>query len=240
MTDLIDRDRVQSSGDFDVSDGYVNLLGAENRSNGFGQNIMQSAFYPLIYRPWRALGTRVLLGQSVASERALARELLDLKPGDTVLDVACGPGNFTEWYGGVVGPEGLAVGLDLSTTMLGQAVAATRHDNVAYLRGDALDLPFADGTFDSASCFLALFLMPDPMQAVHELMRVIRPGGHVAIMAPTTGPIGLFLQRPGVFEAVSGVKFVGRKQLRDALTGNDLTITKTRHVGQVTYIGAVK
>ncbi|WP_067720834.1 methyltransferase domain-containing protein [Nocardia yamanashiensis] len=242
LTKLIDRDRAHITGDFDISAGYVNLLGTENRASGIGQSVMQSTFYPLIYRPWRALGTRLMLGRSVASERALARDLLDLRVGDKVLDVACGPGNFTDWFAEVVGSDGLAVGLDLSPTMLAQAVAGSRSPNVAYLRGDALELPFADGTFDSASCFLALFLMPDPLRAVSELARVVRPGGHIAIMAPTAGPgpLGMVVRSSNVVRAVSGVTFVGRAQLAAALTRNGLTITTTRHIGMVTYVGAQK
>jgi ubiquinone/menaquinone biosynthesis C-methylase UbiE len=78
-------------------------------------------------------------------EHRIARLLLGLTPGDGVLDVACGPGNFTRDFARVVGVTGLAVGIDASPTMLARAVRdtpASEYDNVAYVRADAVDLPF--------------------------------------------------------------------------------------------------
>ena len=87
------------------------------------------------------------LGPGTKGERQIAHELLELGPGDTVLDIACGPGNFVREFAGSVGKRGLVVGLDASQTMLARAVedtgAAAR--NVAYVRGDAIRLPFRDG-----------------------------------------------------------------------------------------------
>src|SRR4051794_28274064 len=110
----------------DTSAGFVDLLGGSTRPPTIARRLMESTAVPLIYTQyWRpALGrvAKGLRGPSMAGELALALELLDLNPGDAVLDVGCGPGNFTRSFAGTVGPTGLAIGLDASATMLRRAV----------------------------------------------------------------------------------------------------------------------
>jgi ubiquinone/menaquinone biosynthesis C-methylase UbiE len=77
----------------------------------------------------------------------------------------------------------LAIGVDSSATMLAQAVRDTAADSpVGYVRGDAIDLPFGDATFDAVSCYGALYLMDDPIAALREMVRVLRPGGRIAVL----------------------------------------------------------
>ena len=85
-----------------------------------------------------------------------------------MLDVACGTGNFTRDFARTVGPDGLAVGIDASATMLTRAVADTDPPagwtRSRYVRGDAQELPFRDHSFDAVCCFAALHLFADPMR----------------------------------------------------------------------------
>ena len=128
-------------------DGYLDLLGgAEPGSTGVAQDLMLTGVVPAIYeRWWRPMLGRVakgVLGPGMADEHRIARLLLGLTPGDGVLDVACGPGNFPRDFARSVGPDGLSVGIDLSETMLARGVHDTRAeklDQVAYVRGDAHD-----------------------------------------------------------------------------------------------------
>ena len=82
--------------------------------------------------------------------------------------------------------------------MLAQAVRETPgHDPVGYVRADAADLPFADATFDAISCYGALYLMDDPFAALHEMVRVLKPGGRIAVLTTCArGPS--HLRRPSV------------------------------------------
>jgi ubiquinone/menaquinone biosynthesis C-methylase UbiE len=99
-----------------------------------------------------------------------------------VLDVGCGPGNFTREFAHVVGAEGLAAGIDASATMLARAVADTPSGDVAYVRGDAVRLPFRDASFDAVCCFAALHLFDDPDAALDHMARVLTPRGRIAIL----------------------------------------------------------
>ena len=133
-----------------VRDGVLDLLGdGAPQMTGRGQRLMFTRAVPAVYETWwrPILGRAIkgILGPGMDDEHRIARLLLGLTPGDGVLDVACGPGNFTRDFARVVGVTGLAVGIDASPTMLARAVRdtpASEYDNVAYVRADAVDLPF--------------------------------------------------------------------------------------------------
>ncbi len=104
-------------------DGYIDLLGRAGRPAGKpAQRLMLTRALPVVYeRWWRPTWGRMVmgpLGPGTAGEHRIAAELLELVPGDTVLDIACGPGNFVRDFAGAVGRRGLVVGLDASPTML--------------------------------------------------------------------------------------------------------------------------
>ncbi|HYF63475.1 MAG TPA: methyltransferase domain-containing protein [Herpetosiphonaceae bacterium] len=130
-----------------------------------------------------------------AFHRACAADLrgivaaLPLRPGDRVLDMACGDGTYSAWLAERVGPDGRVTGVDLSPAYL--RVARERADGgqrgrIEFKQGDIARLPFADGSFDLAWCAHSLYSLPDPLAALRELARVIRPGGSVAILENDT------------------------------------------------------
>src|ERR687896_647261 len=167
----------------------LDLLPPEGlQSTGLTQNLMLSRVVPEIYERWwrPALGrvAKGVFGPGMADERRIARLLLGLSRGDGVLDVACGSGNFSRDFARSVGPDGLVVGIDVSETMLARAVADTRDaalDQVAYVRGDAQELPFRNQSFDAVCCFAAIHLFADPMRALDRMTAVLTPGGRIAL-----------------------------------------------------------
>lgn len=167
-----------------VTDGYVDLLPPEPEERpSIAQRAMRSSVLPRVYeRAWRPLLFRAWTGRSTAAETQLGLDLVRPRSGETALDVACGPGNTTRRLREGLGERGLAVGCDASASMLARAVRDTPGDGVAYVRGDAEALPFADGCFDVVTCYGALYLMERPFLAVDELLRVLRPGGRIAIL----------------------------------------------------------
>ncbi len=70
--------------------------------------------YERYWRPALARAVKGFTGPSMDEEVRIARLLMGLGAGDTVLDIACGPGNFTRRFAAAVGPEGLAIGIDAS------------------------------------------------------------------------------------------------------------------------------
>lgn len=218
----------------DTSAGYLDLLGPPAKPS-LAQSAMESTFLPRIYeKVWRPIGFNVAkgwpFGPDTAAEHALAREWLGLtgRPPATVLDVACGPGNVTRALAEGVSRSGLVVGLDASETMLAQAVDAPR-DTTAYVRGDAVHLPFRDGVFDAVCCFGALYLFDDPWTALDGMARVLKPGGRLIILTsrrPTPLPSARIADE--LLRRTTGFTVFGDREITRALDARGFTAIRHR------------
>ena len=163
--------------------------------------------------------------------------MLSLTGGERVLDVACGPGNFTRSFSRAAS-DGVVVGLDTSRTMLARAVQETHADNVVYLRGDACALPFRDASLDAVCCFAALYLIEHPMLAVDEIARVLAPGGRVALLSSCNrGLVPADITSP-IVKGLTGVRMFGRDELTRALTARGLTHVRQRISGLGQFVAA--
>jgi SAM-dependent methyltransferase len=121
-----------------------------------------------------------------AMDRAISTMVIE--PGDRVLDVGCGPGDFLPRLAEAVGSHGFVAALDHAPGFLVEARALISslaiNTPVECIEGDALALPFPDGTFDSAHTERVLMHLTDPDQALRELRRVVKPGGRVVCVEP--------------------------------------------------------
>jgi len=114
--------------------------------------------------------------------RAEALELLDLSPDDRVLDVGCGTGFGTE---GLLEYTDDVHGLDQSIHQMEKAFEKFgRTDQVNFCRGDAERLPVADDSFDAVWSSGSIEYWPNPVDALTEFRRVVRPGGSVLVVGP--------------------------------------------------------
>ena len=226
-----------------TTEGYLDLLGEIGAAGSHpGQRLMESAGLARIYEGvWRPVLGRLLMGvrgPGMRDEQRIAVDMLELSPGDTVLDVACGPGNFTRVFARAVRDHGLAVGLDASREMLARAVRDAPAENIAYVRGDASSLPFRDGAFDAVCCFAALYLIERPFDTIEEIARVLAPGGRVAILSSVNrgllpASLGNALVRPA-----TGIRIFGREEITGALRANGLTRVRQRVSGLAQFVSA--
>lgn len=109
-----------------------------------------------------------------------------IQPGMRVLDLACGPGEPAFAIARAVGPDGQVTATDLSPGMIAVAEenAAREHlTNIIFQQGDAHALPFVDETFDAVMSRLGVMYFTDIQQALGEIRRVLRPGGHLSFVA---------------------------------------------------------
>lgn len=223
--------------------GYIDLLGAADApGQNAAQRTMRASWLPFIYeRLWRPIGFRILgAGHSTAEEEELMRKLLDLRAGDVALDLACGPGNSTRRLSRDVGDSGLVIGLDASAPMIARAPGDTPQKNVAYVRADAAQLPFADGTFDAVSCFAALYLVADPEAVIAEMARVLRPGGRVAILTSVERGIAPLSLGFGLASRAGGLRVFGRDEVTGELERHGLTGIEQEVHGFAQFVGARK
>jgi len=99
-----------------------------------------------------------------------------VRPGDRVLDVACGTGIVARR---AAARGATAVGVDLNAQML--EVASAAEPMIEWIAADAAELPLPDGAFDCVFCQQGLQFMPDPAASVREMARVLAPQGTMTL-----------------------------------------------------------
>jgi len=126
----------------------------------------------------------------------LLRERIAFAEARTLLDVGCGKCHWTAIAAGFFPKLEAIVGVDFEATWVEGASEALRarlggNDagwEASFLRADAQALPFADATFDVATCQTVLMHLALPEQGLRELFRVVRPGGLVLVAEPANSP----------------------------------------------------
>ncbi|MBS1953957.1 MAG: bifunctional demethylmenaquinone methyltransferase/2-methoxy-6-polyprenyl-1,4-benzoquinol methylase UbiE [Cyanobacteria bacterium SZAS-4] len=125
---------------------------------------------------------------------------LGLKPDGTYLDVCCGTGDLTLRIAKNLSKNGKVFGLDFSPKMLAVAhQRLARHASetaaeITFKEGDALQLPFANGTFDGAIVSFGLRNVTDYQRGINEMTRVVKPGGKVINLDLGKSTVPLFCQ----------------------------------------------
>jgi ubiquinone/menaquinone biosynthesis C-methylase UbiE len=146
------------------------------------QQFLTTSFTAWAYDRFRGLLVRFLGGMSFPQELAVIEEQLRPRQGDTILDLACGHGNFTAAWAERVGAAGLVLGLDISGAMLRRAAARVRRmglDNVLLIRCDAHQLPLAARSLDRVNCSGGFHQLPDLPRVLGEIARISLPGARL-------------------------------------------------------------
>ncbi|KZD04867.1 class I SAM-dependent methyltransferase [Oceanibaculum pacificum] len=112
-------------------------------------------------------------------------DLAGLEPGMIVLDLASGAGEPALSAAKRVGPGGQVLATDLAPAMMAgirRRAKAAGLSNIGFEIADAEALPFPDASFDRVTCRFGLMFFPDPLKALRESLRVLKPGGRAAFM----------------------------------------------------------
>jgi demethylmenaquinone methyltransferase / 2-methoxy-6-polyprenyl-1,4-benzoquinol methylase len=110
---------------------------------------------------------------------------MNVQPGSKALDVCCGTADWTIALADAVGPDGKVVGLDFSRNMLKVGVEKIKElglKQVELVHGNAMELPFPDNSFDYVTIGFGLRNVPDYLQVLKEMQRVVKPGGIVVCL----------------------------------------------------------
>ncbi|MEK6337472.1 MAG: class I SAM-dependent methyltransferase [Acidobacteriota bacterium] len=165
------------------------------------------------------------------AEEFIAR--LELKPGDRVLDVACGSGNLSI---PAARAGAIVTGVDIATNLIEQARARAKSEGltIQFDEGDAENLPYDDASFDAVVSMFGAMFAPRPELVAAELVRVCRPGGRIAMANWTpAGFVGQMFKLTGKHvppppNMPSPVKWGDEETVRERLREGiaDLKLTK--------------
>ncbi|PMC39425.1 bifunctional demethylmenaquinone methyltransferase/2-methoxy-6-polyprenyl-1,4-benzoquinol methylase [Bacillus sp. UMB0899] len=122
---------------------------------------------------------------------------MNVKKGHSALDVCCGTADWSIALADAVGPKGSVTGLDFSQNMLKvgqQKVEQLGLKNVRLIHGNAMQLPFEDDSFDFVTIGFGLRNVPDYMQVLKEMNRVLKPGGKAVCLETSKPTLPVFKQ----------------------------------------------
>jgi SAM-dependent methyltransferase len=236
--------RSQATGEtYQIKDGYLDLLKSRTGADSLANltNFLPGAgrgYEPL----WRVRSLSLLTGQSFPNERELEiiKRLVRPVRGGRYLDLGCSAGLYTRSLSSNL-DTGVAAGIDISPTMLREAVRRARRigANRSFIRANAKHLPFLDASFAGAVCGGSLNEFGDPARVLRETYRVLEPGGRLAIMGILRAgtPRGRRLQR---FLSTGGIRFFDPDELHSLLDHAGFEPDPPQTYGPVFFSGATR
>jgi arsenite methyltransferase len=115
-------------------------------------------------------------------QRSATLQRLHLIAGERVIDIGCGPGFLCKSMAAAVGPPGIVIGIDISEDLIDFATNQKGSDPIEYRVGNATALPVDSAQFDIAVSTQVIEYVADTDAALHEMARVVRPGGRALIV----------------------------------------------------------
>ena len=243
---MIQRGKVRSpaTGEtYEVKNGYLELLksriGADNVANL--TNFLPGAgrgYEPL----WRVHSLSFLTGEPFLNERELEiiKRLVRPVRGGRYLDLGCSAGLYTRSLSGNL-DSGIAVGIDISPSMLREAARRARGTGAkpSFVRANAKHLPFLDTSFAGAVCGGSLNEFGDPARVLRETCRVLEPGGRLATMGILRAgtPRGRRLQR---ILSTGGIRFFDPDELQSLLDHAGFEPDPLQAYGPVFFSGSTR
>jgi len=227
---------------YEVKNGYLDLLrshlGADSIANL--TNFLPGAgrgYEPL----WRVRSLRLLTGEPFPNEQELQiiKDLIHGVPDGRYLDLGCSAGLYTR--GLARDRDTSVVGIDISPSMLREADRRARRTDTrpSFLRANAQNLPFFDGTFSGAVCGGSLNEFKNPARVLRETHRVLQGGARLAIMGILRADTrrGRRLQR---LASTGGIRFFDPDELGSLLDHAGFEPDPLRTNGPVFFAGATR
>lgn len=195
---------------YSAEPGYLDFIGRESGlsgARGLGPRLMHSRVLASVYeRLWRPLFVALASGGRPNYAGELEHVFAALAPaeGGVIADLSCGPG-FTGRRLAASHRFARVYGVDWSVPMLRRALAA-KDPALPLLRADVSHLPFARESLAGIHAGAALHVWPDPLSAIAEAARVLRPGGVLVASTFVHLPGGPLRPIAGTFQAISSAR----------------------------------
>ena len=178
----------------------------------------------------------------MADEHRIARLLLSLSPGDGVLDVACGTGNFSRDFAqhgrtDRTGGGHRRVRDHAHARGRGHAQGRTGERGLRPRRRTGAAVPGRE-TFDAVCCFAAFHLFADPMRALDRMTEVLTPGGRIAIFTTARHRTMPVRTAESLLAIRSGARLFEEREVVDALEGRGFEDVRQRIAGVTQFVGA--
>jgi SAM-dependent methyltransferase len=211
---------------YPVVDGFVDFSPEIKRQGGLGQLGMEIPLLVSLYesrvRPnfVRSMGRNWDRALTPADEDTYLLDHVQPVAGP-ILDLACGAGRWTRTLADAFG-DGRVIGFDLSYASLRASRAVI--PNVLLLRGNALELPFADRSFGAINCSNSLQLIPNTPQVLQEVGRTLMPGGTFTCFTFRKSPPGGYRAFQATVERVLSVRAFSVDDLRSWLKAANMDL----------------
>lgn len=172
-------------------------------------------------RKWKVAGTLPEIYEQIFVPAAMLAwanrlvNLVELKPGLRILDVACGTGVVAHLFAERNGNNGQIVGYDINPEMLAIAHAKQSNSVIEWRLGDASRMPFEDKSFDIVACQFGLMFFEDRVTNLREMYRVLASGGQLAVLV-----WGAIDRNPGFLAVAEGFKHHVSIEASDSIRGS--------------------
>jgi SAM-dependent methyltransferase len=227
---------------FSYQTGILDMLGDDKQQLTLAQKSLQGTVLAKGYAWIRDPLALLVVGCTFGQEAEMVEDRLDLQAGDTVLDIACGHGNFTAAIADRIRP-GLVIGLDISRSMLEEAAARMHRqnlDNVLLVRGDAHNLPFRPSSISKVNCAGGFHQFPDLLKAITSIYRVLTPGGLFSGSSFTESASGVQRRLQRFIDATTDLHFLEQEALRTKMTSTGFSAYEAERRRWFGYFRATK
>ncbi len=139
----------------------------------------------------------------IVNQRRVTMSQLSIRAGENVLDIGCGSGFLTLELAGSVGESGSVDALDISREMVDATVERCRGlPQVSVSRGNVTELQMPPESYDAVTCTQVLLYVADVEKALGQMVRVLRPGGRLAVLETDWRGVVMNSSHPGVTDSV--------------------------------------